>query len=91
MPIENVYEVYTKATNEQLSNAELEALLLALTKEKERRANAEIEEAWLNLCNAVEKFIRVNGSLGIREGNTEIELWRGDYAFDPDTYTIVVE
>ena len=91
MPIKDVYEVYSRAANKQLSNTELDALLLALSKEKERRANAEIEEAWLNLCNAVENFIRLNGSLVIREGNEEIELWRGDYAFDSDTYSIVVE
>lgn len=91
MPIKDVYEVYARATNKQLSNTELDALLLALTKEKERRANAEIEEAWLILCNAVENFIRLNGSLIVREGHREIELYRGDYAFDPDTYSIVVE
>lgn len=91
MPIKDAYEVYLRATNKQLSNTELDALLLALTKEKERRANAAIEEAWLNLCSAMENFIRVNGSLVIREGDEEIELWRGDYAFDSDTYSIVVE
>ena len=91
MPIKDVYEVYSRADNRQLSNTELDALLLALSKEKERRANAEIEDAWFNLCNAMEHFIRLNGSLTIREGNKETELWRGDYAFDPDTYSIVVE
>ena len=63
MPIKDVYEVYSRADNRQLSNTELDALLLALSKEKERRANAEIEDAWFNLCNAMEHFIRLNGSL----------------------------
>ena len=91
MPIKDVYEVYSRTANKQLSNIELDALLLALSKEKERRANAEIEDAWFNLCNTMEHFIRLNGSLTIREGNKEIELWRGDYAFDPDSYSIVIE
>lgn len=67
----------------QLSDGDLEVLLVTLTREQEERKNREKKAAWKKVCDAIAHYTANYGNIRVADcyENEEICLQHGEFSF----------